>query len=52
MAGKPYRDLLIDTWCTVDVHDPHVPDYPGLDISHELSDVVKRADEGECPINN
>ena len=25
------------------MHDPHVLDYPGVDISHELSDVVKGA---------
>jgi len=27
----------------VDVHDPYVLEYPGVDISHELSDVVKGA---------
>ena len=33
-----------DAGCTVDVHDPHVLEYPGVDISHELSDVVRGAD--------
>ncbi|MBC2698048.1 MAG: nucleotide sugar dehydrogenase [ANME-2 cluster archaeon] len=42
--SEPYRDQLIDSGCMVDVHDPHVMDYPGVDISHELSDVVKGAD--------
>ena len=26
------------------VHDPHVLEYPGVDVSHELADVVKGAD--------
>jgi len=39
-----HRDLLVDAGCSVDVHDPYVLEYPGVDISHELSDVVKGAD--------
>ena len=42
--SEPYRDLLIDAGCEVAVHDPHVLEYPGVDISHELSDVVRGAD--------
>ena len=42
--SEPYRDLLIDAGCEVAVHDPHVLEYPGVDISHELSDVVKGTD--------
>jgi len=42
--SEPYRDLLVDAGCTVDVHDPYVSDYPGVDISHELSDVMMGAD--------
>lgn len=42
--SEPYRDLLLDSKCMVDVHDPHVLEYPGVDISHDLSDVVKGAD--------
>ena len=42
--SEPYRDLLIDAGCHVAVHDPHVLEYPGVGISHELADVVKGAD--------
>ena len=39
-----YRDLLIEAGCEVMVHDPHVLEYPGVSIIHELDDVVKGAD--------
>lgn len=39
-----YRNLLIDAGCSVTVQDPHVLEYPGVDISLELSEVVKGAD--------
>ncbi|MDJ1421820.1 MAG: nucleotide sugar dehydrogenase [Candidatus Methanoperedens sp.] len=39
-----YRKLLLDSGCAVEVHDPYVKEYPGVSISHELSDVVKNAD--------
>ena len=42
--SEPYRDLLIEGGCEVEVHDPHVLEYPDVDISHELNDVVKGAD--------
>ena len=42
--SEPYRDLLVDAGCSVTVHDPYVPEYPGVDISFELSDVVRGAD--------
>ena len=42
--SEPYRDLLVDAGCSVTVHDSYVPEYPGVDISHELSDVVMGAD--------
>jgi UDP-N-acetyl-D-mannosaminuronic acid dehydrogenase len=42
--SEPYRDLLVDAGCNMTVHDPHVREYPGVDISHELSDVVRGAD--------
>ena len=35
--SEPYRDLLLDAGCEVAVHDPHVLEYPGVDIFHELS---------------
>ena len=43
-TSEPYRDLPVDAGCSVTVHDPYVPEYPGVDISHELSDVVRGAD--------
>lgn len=42
--SEPYRDLLIEAGCEVMVHDPHVLEYLGVTISHELDDVVKGAD--------
>ncbi len=42
--SEPYRDLLLNAGCEVSVHDPHVVEYPGVDIVHELSNVVKGAD--------
>ena len=38
--AEPHRDLLIDAGCTVDVHDPRVLEYPGVDIPHDPSDAV------------
>ncbi|HJH30206.1 MAG TPA: nucleotide sugar dehydrogenase, partial [Methanosarcinaceae archaeon] len=34
----------IEAGCEVMVHDPHVLEYPGVSIIHELDDVVKGAD--------
>ena len=42
--SEPYRDLLLDAGCEVGVHDPHVLECPGVDIVHELDEVVKGAD--------
>jgi len=42
--SEPYRELLLDAGCEVAVHDPHVMEYPGVDISHDLPEVVKGAD--------
>jgi UDP-N-acetyl-D-mannosaminuronic acid dehydrogenase len=39
-----YWDLLVDARCEVDVHDPYMPEHPGVDISHELFDVVRGTD--------
>jgi len=44
LPSEPYRDLLLDAGCRVDVHDPHVLEYTGVDVSRELSDVVKGTD--------
>ncbi|MCG7848662.1 MAG: UDP binding domain-containing protein [ANME-2 cluster archaeon] len=42
--SEPYRDLPVDAGCSLTVHDPHVLEYPGVGISHELSDVVRGDD--------
>jgi len=42
--SEPYRDLLIGAGCEVMVHDPHVLEYPGVSIIHELDGVVTGAD--------
>jgi len=42
--SEPYRDLLLDAKCNVEVHDPYVLEYPDVEIFHEVSDVVKGAD--------
>ena len=42
--SEPYRDLLLDSGCEISVHDPYVMEYPGVDISHDLPDVVTNAD--------
>ncbi len=34
--SEPYRNLLIDAGCSVTVHDTHVLECSGVDISHEL----------------
>lgn len=41
--SEPFRDMLIDSVCRLDVHNFHVNEYLGVDISPELSDVVKSA---------
>ncbi|HIH44424.1 MAG TPA: nucleotide sugar dehydrogenase [Candidatus Methanoperedenaceae archaeon] len=42
--SEPYRNLLIGSGCSVEVHDPYVLEYPGVDIVHELREVVSGAD--------
>lgn len=42
--SETYRDLLIESGCTVEVHDPHVPEYPDIPISHDLPGVLENAD--------
>jgi UDP-N-acetyl-D-mannosaminuronic acid dehydrogenase len=39
-----YRDLLLKDGATVEVHDSHVLDYPGVPISHDLENTLKGAD--------
>jgi UDP-N-acetyl-D-mannosaminuronic acid dehydrogenase len=42
--SETYRDLLLKDGARVEVHDPHVLEYPGVPISHDLSSVLKGAD--------
>lgn len=42
--SEPYRNLLVDSGCKVEVHDPYVVEYPGVYIVHELPEVVGGAD--------
>ena len=42
--SEPYRDLLIEAGAEVMVHDPHVLDYPGVEIVTDLDTVVADAD--------
>jgi UDP-N-acetyl-D-mannosaminuronic acid dehydrogenase len=42
--SEKYRDLLIESGCKVEIHDPHVLEYPGITISHDLPNVLENAD--------
>ncbi|HOI69458.1 MAG TPA: nucleotide sugar dehydrogenase [Methanothrix sp.] len=42
--SEAYRDLLIGAGAEVTVHDPHVLDYPGVDVSRDISSVLRGAD--------
>ena len=42
--SEVYRDLLLKDGAKVEVHDPHVLEYPGVPISHDLASVLKNAD--------
>ncbi len=39
-----YRDLLLNDGAQVEVHDPHVKDYPGVPILHDIKDALTNAD--------
>ncbi len=39
-----YRDLLLKEGAMVEVHDPHVLDYPGVPISHDMTETLANAD--------
>jgi len=39
--SEVYRDLLLKDGARVEVHDPHVLDYPNVPISHDLGSVLK-----------
>jgi len=42
--SEPYRDLLIEAGADVMVHDPHVLNYPNVEIEKDMGSVVKGAD--------
>jgi len=42
--SEPYRNLCLKAGATVEVHDPYVVNYPGVEISDDLEKVVKGAD--------
>ncbi len=42
--SEPYRDLCLKEGATVNVHDPYVVNYPGIEISGNLENVVRNAD--------
>ncbi|WP_091690604.1 nucleotide sugar dehydrogenase [Methanococcoides vulcani] len=42
--SEPYRDLLVNGGAEVLVHDPHVLNYPGVEIIKDLDKVVEGAD--------
>jgi len=42
--SEAYRDLLVRAGAEVTVHDPHVMDYPGVNVSHDISSVLRGAD--------
>jgi len=42
--AEPYRDLLIDAGAEVKVHDPHVLQYPDVEISQDLNAVLDGVD--------
>ena len=42
--SEPYRDLCLKAGASVMVHDPYVVNYPGVEISDNLEEVVRNAD--------
>ena len=42
--AEPYRELLIDAGAEVRVHDPHVLQYPGVEISQDMDAVLDGVD--------
>ena len=42
--SEPYRDLCLKAGATVTVHDPYVVNYPGIEISDNLENVIRDAD--------
>lgn len=42
--SEPYRELCLKAGATVTIHDPYVVNYPGIEISDDLEDVIRDAD--------
>jgi UDP-N-acetyl-D-mannosaminuronic acid dehydrogenase len=42
--SEPYRDLALQAGCEVQVHDPHVMHYPGIEIHANIDEVLTGAD--------
>lgn len=42
--SEPYRELCLKAGATVTVHDPYVVNYPEIDISDNLENVIRNAD--------
>jgi UDP-N-acetyl-D-mannosaminuronic acid dehydrogenase len=42
--SEVYRNLLLEAGAEVKVHDPHVIDYPGVPISHDIGEVISSSD--------
>jgi len=42
--SEPFRELCLEAGAKVLVHDPYVVNYPGVEISSDLKEVVKAAD--------
>ncbi|MDY0386646.1 MAG: nucleotide sugar dehydrogenase [Methanolobus sp.] len=42
--SEPYYDLLTEAGASITIHDPHVLEYPNLEIEKDLESVLKDAD--------
>ena len=42
--AEPFRDAMLAAGATVRVHDPHVEQYPGVPIEHDLEAVLEGSD--------
>ncbi len=42
--SEPYRDIAMEAGADIKVHDPHVLDYPDVEIHRKMEDVIKGAD--------
>ncbi|HWR25217.1 MAG TPA: UDP binding domain-containing protein, partial [Methanosarcina sp.] len=42
--SEPYRNLCLKAGAKIAVHDPYVVNYPGVEISDKLDEVIKDAD--------